>query len=84
MLKIQMCIKRHSPSDHPPQRSVGDHQLMNQPNDTVQNEVYIPPNNTSTHFQPQNHNPILVQQQNQVEPNDVVAQHLQQQALNQS
>ena len=26
---------RLSPSDYPPQRSVGDHQLMNQQNDTV-------------------------------------------------
>ena len=35
-------------------------------------------------FQPQNQYPILVQQQNQLDPSDVVVQHLQQQALNQS
>ena len=47
-------------------------------------EVYIPLNNTSTPFQPQNHIPMLVQQQNQLGPSDIVFQHLQQQALNQS
>ena len=57
---------------------------MNQQNDTVQNKVYLPPNNTSTPFQTQNHNPMLAQQQNQLGPSDVVVQHFQQQALNQS
>ena len=75
---------RLSTLDHPPQTSVVDHQLMNQPNDTVQNEVYLQPNNTSTPFQPQNHKPMLLQQQNQVGPSDTVVQHLQQEALNQS
>ena len=69
--------------DYPPQRSVDDHQLINQQNGTAQNEVYPPPNNTSTPFQPQNHNPSLALQQNQLGPNDIVIQHLQQQALNQ-
>ena len=72
---------RLTPSDYPPQRSVGDHQLVNQQNDTVQNEVYLPPKNTSTPFQPENHNPMLVQQQNQLGSSDVVVQHLQQQAF---
>ena len=49
---------RLTPLDNPPQRSVGDHQLVNQQSDTVQNEVCLPPNNTSTPFQPQNQNPI--------------------------
>ena len=46
--------------------------------------MYLPPNNTSTQFQPQNHNPMLVQKQKELGPHDVVVQHLQQQALNQS
>ena len=75
---------RFTPLDHPPQRSVGDHQLMNHQSDTVQNDMHLPPNNTSTPFQPQNQNPILVQQQTQLGLSDVVVQHLQQQALNQS
>ena len=46
--------------------------------------MYLPPNNTSTPFQLQNENPMLVQQQNQLGPSDIVVQHLQLQALNQS
>ena len=57
---------------------------MKQQNGTAQNEVYLPSNNTSTPFQPQNHNPPLAPQQNQLEPNNIVIQHLQQQALNQT
>ena len=57
---------------------------MNHQSDIVQNEVYLPPNNTSTLFQPQSQNSMLVQQQSQLGPSDVVVQHLQQQALNQS
>ena len=75
---------RFTPLDHPPQRSIGDHQLMNHQSDTVQNNMYLPPINTSTPFQPHNQNPILVQQQAQSDPSDVVAQHLQQHTLNQS
>ena len=56
---------RLSPLDYPPQRFVGDHQLMNQQNDAVQNEVYLPSNNTSSPFQPWNQNLMSVQQQNQ-------------------
>ena len=48
------------------------------------NEVGPPPNNTSTPFQPQNHNSPLEPQKNQLGPNDIVIQHLQQQALNQT
>ena len=70
--------------DHPPQRSVGDHQLMNHQNDTVQNEVHLPHNNSSTPFQLQNQNHMLVQQQNQLGPSEVVVQYLQQQTLNHS
>ena len=33
---------RLSPSDYPSHRSVGDHQLINQQNGTVQNVVYPP------------------------------------------
>ena len=77
---------RFTPLDHPPQRTIGDHQLMNMNHqtDTVQNDMYLPPNNASTPFQPHNQNPILVQQQDQLDPSGVVVQHLQQQALNQS
>ena len=75
---------RLTPLDHPPQRSVGDYQLMNHQSDTEQNDMYLLPNNTSTPFPPQNQNPILVQLQNQLGPSDVVGQHLQQQALNHS
>ena len=46
--------------------------------------MYLPPNNTSTPFQLHNQDSILVQQQDQSDPSDVVVQHLQQQALNQS
>ena len=46
--------------------------------------MYLLPNKTSTPFQPHNQNPILVQQQAQSDPSDVVVQHLQQQTLNQS
>ena len=74
----------YMPSDDPPYRTVGDYQLLNQQNDTVQNDMNLPPNNTSTPFQPHNQYPILVQQQAQSDPNDVDVQHLQQQALNQS
>ena len=75
---------RFTPSDHPPQRIVGDHQLMNHQSDTVQNDMYLPLNHASTPFQPQNQNSILDQQQKQLDPSDLVVQHLQQQALNQS
>ena len=75
---------RPSPLDYPPQRSIVDRQITKQQNDTVQNEVYLPPNNTSTLPQPQNHNSSLTQQQNPLGTNDVVIQHLQQQALNQT
>ena len=57
---------------------------MNQQNSMALNEVYPPPNNTSTPFQPQNHNPPLALQQNELGPNDIVIQHLQLQALNQT
>ena len=74
-----------SPSDHPPHRNIGDHQLLNHQNDTVQNDMYLPPDNTSTPFQqPHNQNTILVQQQAQSDPSDIVVQHSQQQALTQS
>ena len=46
--------------------------------------MHLPPNNTSIPFQLQNQNPILVQQQTQLGPSDVVVQHLQQQALSHS
>ena len=61
--------------DHPPQRTVGDHQLMNlnHQSDTVQNDVYPPPINSSTPFQPHNQNPMLVQQQAQSDSSDIVA-----------
>ena len=75
---------RLSPPDYPLQRSAGDHQIIDQQNDTVQNEVSFPPNNTSTPFQSKNHNSMLTQQLSQFVPNDVVIQHLQQQALNQT
>ena len=70
--------------DHAPHRTIVDHQLLNHQNETVQNDMYLPPNNTSTPFQPHNQEPILVQQQAQSDPSDVVVQCLQQQALNQS
>ena len=57
---------------------------MNHQSDAVQNDMNLPPNNSSTPFQPQNQNPILVHQQNQLEPSDEIVQHLQQQVLNQS
>ena len=38
----------------------------------------------STPFQPQSHNHPLTPQQNQLGPSDIVVQHLQQQALNQT
>ena len=40
--------------------------------------MYLPPNNASTPFQLHNQNPILVQHQAQLDPSDVVVQHLQQ------
>ena len=46
--------------------------------------MYLSPNNTSIPFQQQNQNPILPQQQTQLGPSDIVVQHLQHQALNQS
>ena len=46
--------------------------------------MYLPPNNTSTQFQPPNHNSTFAPQQNQLGPNDIVIQHLQQQAFNQT
>ena len=46
--------------------------------------MYFLPNNASTSSQPYNQEPILVQQQAQSDPSDVVVQHLQQQAFNQS
>ena len=64
---------------------VGNHQLLNHQNDTVQNDMYLSPSNTSTPFQQaHNQDPILVQQKAQSGPSDVVVQHLQQQALSQS
>ena len=72
------------PLDYPPQRSLGGHQLINQQNGTIWNEVYPPSNNTLTPFQPQNHSPSLTPLQNQLGPSDIVVQHLQQQTLNQT
>ena len=70
--------------DQPPQTTIGDYQLMNQQSDTVQSDMCLPPNNISTLFQSHNQNAILVQQEAQLYSSDVVVQHLQQQALNQS
>ena len=75
---------RFTSSDHPPQRTIGDHQLLNHQSDTVWNDMFLQPNNASTPFQTHNQNPTLVQQQAQLDPSDTVVQHLQQQALNQS
>ena len=74
----------YTPLDHPTHRPVGNQQLLNHQNYTVQNDMYLPPTTTSTPFQPHNQEPILAQYQAQSDPSNVIVQHLQQQALNQS
>ena len=73
-----------TPLDHPPLRTIGDHQLLNHQSDIMQSDMYLPPNNAFTPFHPYNQNPKLVQQQVQLYPSDVVVQHIQQQTLNKS